>query len=75
MVSLCLEKTFRIMRIAVFFLLIGILQSYANSAYSQKTRLSSAREYELLNILNEIEDNANFFSCTTTKAGRYGKKR
>lgn len=56
------KKTFRIMRIAVFFLLIGILQSYANSAYSQKTRLSLSHENtRLVNILNEIEDNSEFF--------------
>ncbi len=60
--SYAFKKTFRIMRIAVFFLLIGILQSYANNVYSQKARLSLSRENtRLVYILNEIEGNSEFF--------------
>ena len=57
-----LKKTFRIMRIAILFLLIGILQSYANNVYSQKTKLSLNYENtRLVDVLNDIEDNSEFF--------------
>src|SRR5690554_5605756 len=36
----CLTKTFRIMRITLFLMLAVILKTFANEAYSQKTKLS-----------------------------------
>lgn len=70
-----LKKTFRIMRIAIFFLLIGILQSFANDAWSQRTRLSL--DYEnarLADVLNEIEDNSEFFFLYNEKLVDAGRK-
>jgi TonB-linked SusC/RagA family outer membrane protein len=58
----CIKKTFRIMRITVFLLLAAILQTFANDAYSQKTRLSlDFSGTKLVDILDEIESKTEFY--------------
>ncbi len=57
-----LRKTFRIMRITLFLIFAVILQSFANESYSQKTRLTlSFSKTKLVNVLDEIEKNSEFF--------------
>ena len=57
-----LRKTFRIMRIILFLIFAVILQSFANESYSQKTRLSlDFLKTKLVNVLDEIEENSEFF--------------
>ncbi len=57
-----LKKTLRIMRIAVFLLLIGLLQTRANDAYSQKTKLSiNFTNTKLVEVLDKIENQSEFF--------------
>jgi TonB-dependent starch-binding outer membrane protein SusC len=58
----CLMKTFKIMRITVFLLLVSILQTFANDAYSQKTRLSlDFSKTKLVDVFDEIEERSEFF--------------
>ncbi len=57
-----LMKTFRIMRITVFLILASILQTFANDAYSQKTRLSlNLQKTKLVDALDEIESKTEFY--------------
>lgn len=58
----CLIKTFRIMRVTTFLLLVSILQTFADDVYSQKTKLSfdfSGRK--LVDVLYEIEEQAEYY--------------
>lgn len=58
----CLTKTFRIMRITVFLLLACIFQTFANGAYSQKTRLSlDFSNTKLVSALDQIEELSEFY--------------
>jgi len=57
-----LKKTLLIMRIAIILLLVGFLQTHANNAYSQKTKLSmDISNTELVNVLDRIENQTEFF--------------
>lgn len=57
-----LKKTLLIMRIAIILLLVGFLQTRANNAYSQKTKLSmDISNTELVNVLDRIENQTEFF--------------
>jgi len=57
-----LKKTLLIMRIAIFLLILGILQAHAVDAYSQKTRLSlDFTDTELIKVLDNIEVESEFF--------------
>ena len=57
-----LKKTFLIMRIIVFLLLATIFQTYANDAYSQRTKLSlNFNNTELELVLDAIENQSEFF--------------
>jgi TonB-linked SusC/RagA family outer membrane protein len=57
-----LKKTLLIMRIAIFLLILGILQAYAVDTYSQKTRLSlNFSDTELIKVLDNIEEESEFF--------------
>ena len=50
------------MRIIVFLMVLGILQSHATEAYSQKARLSlNFSETEVVRILDKIETESDFF--------------
>jgi TonB-linked SusC/RagA family outer membrane protein len=64
----CLTKTFRIMRITVFLMLAVILQTFANEAYSQKTKLSlDYTNTRLEVVLDEIEELSEFFFLANEK--------
>lgn len=57
-----LMKIFRFMRITTFLLLVSILQTFANGAYSQKARLSlDFSETKLVDVLDEIENLSEFY--------------
>ena len=57
-----LKKTLLIMRIAIVILLVGFLQTHANDAYAQKTRLSvSFTDTQLAKVLDQIENESEFF--------------
>jgi len=57
-----LKKTLLIMRIAIVLLLVGFLQTHANDAYAQKTRLSvSFTNTQLAKVLDQIENESEFF--------------
>lgn len=57
-----LKKTLLIMRIAVILLLVGFLQTRANDAYSQKTKLSfDFSNTKLVEVLDQIENKSEFF--------------
>jgi TonB-linked SusC/RagA family outer membrane protein len=57
-----LKKTFLIMRIIVFLLLAGFLQTQANSAYAQRTKLSlNYNNTALEKVLDAIEHQSEFF--------------
>jgi len=57
-----LKKTLLIMRIVIVLLLVGFLQTYANDAYAQKTRLSvSFSNTQLAKVLDQIENESEFF--------------
>jgi TonB-dependent starch-binding outer membrane protein SusC len=63
-----LTKTFRIMRITLFLMLALILQTFANEAYSQKTKLSLDYNNTRLEIvLDEIEELSEFFFLANEK--------
>src|SRR5690554_4145920 len=64
----CLTKTFRIMRITLFLMLAVILQTFANEAYSQKTKLSlDYTNTRLEVVLDEIEELSEFFFLANEK--------
>ena len=57
-----LKKILLTMRFAVILMLLGVVQARANEAYSQKTRLSlDFTETALVNVLDKIEDESEFF--------------
>ncbi len=57
-----LMKTFRIMRITLFLLLVSVLQAFANDTYSQKARLSlNFSNTRLVEAMDEIEELSEFF--------------
>ncbi len=57
-----LMKTFKIMRITLFLILVSILQTFANDSYSQKTKLSiNFSNAKLVDVLDEIEDLSEFY--------------
>jgi TonB-linked SusC/RagA family outer membrane protein len=56
-----LSKLWKIMRVTTLLLLIGLMQTYATSTYSQNTKLSLKMENASLeSILNEIEKISEF---------------
>jgi TonB-dependent SusC/RagA subfamily outer membrane receptor len=58
----CLIKTFKIMRVTILLLLVSILQTFANDAYSQKTKLSfDFSNKKLVDALSEIEEHTEFY--------------
>lgn len=57
-----LKKTLMIMRFALIFMLLGIVQVQASKTYSQKTRLSiNFTNTELVTVLDKIEQESEFF--------------
>lgn len=57
-----LKKFLLIMRIAVFFIFLGILQAQAYDVFSQKTKVSfNFSETKLVKVLDKIENESGFF--------------
>lgn len=64
----CLTKTFRIMKITVFLVLVAFIQTFANEAYSQKTKLSlNYSDTRLEVVLDEIEELSEFYFLANEK--------
>ncbi len=62
LVGYSLKKNLLIVRIAVILLLVGFLQTRANDAYSQKTKLSvNFSNTELVKVLEKIENLSEFY--------------
>ncbi len=58
----CLTKTWRIMRLSVFFLCVMAVQTWALDSYSQTTRLSlNLKDTRVIDVLGEIENKTEFF--------------
>ncbi len=56
------KKTFRVMRITIFLLLVGVIQTFAGNAYSQKMKISvEFSETKLKDVLEEIEELSEFY--------------
>lgn len=57
-----LTKTFRIMRITIFLILVSMLQTFATESYSQKTRLTlDLNNIQLEEALDKIEEQSEFY--------------
>ena len=57
-----LKKTLKIMRNAIFLLILGVLQAHAIDTYSQMTRLSlNFSDAKLVSVLDKIEQESEFF--------------
>ena len=57
-----LKKTFRMMRLTLFCLLLGIIQIFANDSYSQQASLNlKLNNVKIVDVLNEIENQTEFF--------------
>jgi TonB-linked SusC/RagA family outer membrane protein len=60
--SYSLKKTLKIMRNIIILLIAGVLQASAIDGYAQKTKLSlNFSNTELINVLDKIEDESEFF--------------
>jgi TonB-dependent starch-binding outer membrane protein SusC len=58
----CFTKTWRIMRLSVFFLCVMAAQTWALDSYSQGTRLSlNLKDTRVIDILGEIEEKTEFY--------------
>lgn len=56
------RKTFRIMRVSLFLILISALQVIAGASYSQSTRLSlNMKNSTVKEVLGQIEDQSEFY--------------
>lgn len=55
-------KTWKVMRLSVFFLFLFLSQVWAGSSYSQQTKLSLKMDNaRIIEILDKIEDNSEFY--------------
>ncbi|MCG6186176.1 TonB-dependent receptor [Maribellus maritimus] len=55
-------KMWKIMRLSIFFLFLGLTQVWAVSAYSQRTRLTLKMDNaKIIDVLDEIENNSEFY--------------
>jgi TonB-linked SusC/RagA family outer membrane protein len=56
------RKTFKIMRVSLFLILVSAFQVLAGASYSQTTRLSlSMKNSTVREVLGQIEDQSNFY--------------
>ena len=56
------RKTFRIMRVSLFFILISVFQVLAGTSYSQSTRLSlNMKNSTVKEVLGQIEEKSEFY--------------
>ena len=57
-----LIKTFKIMRITVFLMIVSMFQAYGNYSYSQSTRISlDFSNTKLVDVMDEIEEQSEFY--------------
>lgn len=62
------QKSLSIMRVVLIFLLLGTLQSVANTSYSQSTKLSlHMNDATIQEVLLEIEKNSSYYFSYNTK--------
>nr|WP_321452664.1 TonB-dependent receptor [uncultured Carboxylicivirga sp.] len=60
--SYAITKTLRIMRLTIFFLMVGAMQLFATSSYSQKTRVTLALvNTSVEDVLTNIEEQSEFY--------------
>ncbi|HZL11161.1 MAG TPA: TonB-dependent receptor [Prolixibacteraceae bacterium] len=70
-----LFKTFRIMRLTLGLLLVLVAQGWATKSYSQKTVLNiNMKNAQLLDILNAIEDQSDYYFIFNYEQIRTDKK-
>ncbi len=62
-IACCIQtKTWKIMRICCFLMLLGIAQTWAVDSYSQQTRFTlKMDDTRVLDVLDEIEEQSEFF--------------
>ena len=66
--KLCSRKTFRIMKLTSFLLLVTILNAWGSETYSQSTRLSlDMKDASIQTVLKAIEDQSEFFFLYSSK--------
>ncbi len=63
-----LRKTFKIMKLTVFLLLLSIMQVFANESYSQNTKLTfDMEDVTVKEVLGEIESMSEFYFLYSSK--------
>ena len=66
--KVCSQKTFRIMKLTSFLLLVTILNALGTETYSQSTRLSlDMKDASIQTVLKAIEDQSEFFFLYSSK--------
>ena len=66
--KVCSQKTFRIMKLISFLLLVTILNALGSETYSQSTRLSlDMKDASIQTVLKAIEDQSEFFFLYSSK--------
>jgi len=63
-----LGKTLLIMKLTVFFILLSLMEVFANDTYSQKTKLTlDMQNVSVKQVLGQIEDMSEFYFLYSTK--------
>ena len=63
-----LKKTFKIMKLTVFLILLSIMQVFASGSYSQNTKLTfDFEDITVKDVLVQIEDMSEFYFLYSTK--------
>ena len=66
--KICSKKTFRIMKLTTFLLLVTILNVFGSEIYSQKTRLNlDMKDASIQTVLKAIEGQSEFFFLYSSK--------
>lgn len=66
--NVCWEKTFRIMKIATFLLLVTILNAFGKETYAQNALLNlDMKDVPIQKVTNAIEDQSEFFFLYSSK--------
>lgn len=68
-ISYCIKtKTWKIMRLSIFFLLTTMMQIWATSSYSQDARLTlKMKNSKVIDVLDEIEQKSEFYFLLNQK--------
>ena len=73
--SYALKKTFRIMRIVVLLLVLGVANIFAETSYAQKTKVSlEMSNSSVAEVLEEIESKSEFYFLYNSKLINVDKK-